>query len=58
MQLFLLIAILESRCRGVYEIRVKSDMLKVVKTWFSDIADLMQKHKLVVVMQDNAGENK
>jgi len=37
---------------------VKSDMLKVVKKWYSDIADLWQKHKLVVVMRDNAGENK
>ncbi len=24
-----------------------------VKKWFSDIADLRQKHKLVIVMQDN-----
>ncbi len=33
-------------------------MLKVVKKWFSDIADLRQKHKLVIVMRDNPGENK
>ncbi len=38
--------------------KLKSDMLKVVKKWFSDIADLRQKHKLVIVMLDNAGENK
>ncbi len=40
--------------------KAKSDMLKVVKKWYSDsdIADLRQKHKLVVVMRDNAGENK
>ena len=37
--------------------KLKSDMLKVVKKWFSDIADLRQKHKLVIVMRDNAGEN-
>jgi hypothetical protein len=42
----------------VYGMKLKSDMLKVVKKWFSDIADLRQKHKLVIVMQDNAGENK
>jgi hypothetical protein len=33
-------------------------MLKVAKKWFSDIADLRQKHKLVIVMLDNAGKNK
>ena len=38
--------------------KLKSDMLKVVKKWFSDIADLRQKHKLVIVMRDNAGEYK
>jgi hypothetical protein len=35
-----------------------SAMLKVVKKWYSDIADLRQKHKLIIVMRDNAGENK
>ncbi len=44
--------------RWVYGMKLKSDMLKVVKKWFSDIADLRQKHKLAVVMRDNAGENK
>ncbi len=40
--------------------KLKSDMLKVVKTWSSDFADLRQKHKLLVfvVMRANAGENK
>ena len=38
--------------------KLKSDMLKVVKKWYSDIAILRQKHKLLVVMRDNAGENK
>ena len=33
-------------------------MLKVVKQWYSDIADLRAKHKLFIVMRDNAGENK
>ncbi len=37
--------------------KLKNDMLKVVKKWFSDIADLRQKHKLVIVMRDNADEN-
>ena len=30
----------------------KSNMLKVVKKWYSDIADVRLKHKLVVVMRD------
>ncbi len=30
-------------------------MLKIVKKWYSDIAILRQKHKLLVVMRDNAG---
>jgi hypothetical protein len=34
------------------------EMLNVVKKWYSDIANLRLKHKLVVVMRDNAGENK
>ncbi len=41
--------------RWVYGMKPKSDMLKVVKKCFSDIADLRQ---LVIVMRDNAGENK
>ncbi len=44
--------------RWLYGLKLKSDMLKVVKKWYSDIADLRQKHKLLVVMTDNAGENK
>jgi hypothetical protein len=44
--------------RWVYGMKVKSDIVKVVKKWYSDIADLRQKHTLVVVMRDNAGENK
>ena len=38
--------------------KTKDDMLKVIKKWYSDIADIRQKHDLVVVMRDNAGENK
>ena len=33
-------------------------MLQVVKRWYGDIAELRQKLTLVVVMRDNAGENK
>jgi hypothetical protein len=33
-------------------------MLQVVKWLYGDIADLRQKHTLVVAMRDNAGENK
>ena len=38
--------------------KLKSGMLKGVKKWYSNIADLRLKHKLVVVRRDNAGENK
>jgi hypothetical protein len=41
--------------RWIYGMKLKSDMLKVVMKLFSDIADLRQKHKLVIVMRDNAG---
>ncbi len=32
-------------------------MFKAIKKWYCDIADICQKHDLVVVMRDNAGEN-
>ena len=44
--------------RWIYGMKTKDDMLKVFKKWYSDIADLRQKHKLVVIVRDNAGENK
>ncbi len=33
-------------------------ILKVIQKWYSDIAGIRQHHKLVVVIRDNAGENK
>ena len=44
--------------RWIYCMKTKDDVLKVVKRWYGDIADLRAKHKLVVLMQDNAGEYK
>jgi hypothetical protein len=44
--------------RWIYGMKLKSEMLKVVKKWYRDIAVLRQKHTLLVVMRDNAGENK
>jgi hypothetical protein len=38
--------------------KLKRKMLKVVKKWYNDIDVLRQKHKLLVAMRDNAGENK
>jgi hypothetical protein len=38
--------------------KTKDNMLKVIKKWNSDIADIRHKHDLVVVMRNNAGENK
>jgi hypothetical protein len=46
MQLVLLIAIPDTDGSWVYDMKLKSDMLKVVKKWLSDIADLRQKIKL------------
>jgi hypothetical protein len=36
--------------RWLYGMKLKSEMLNVVKKWYSDIADLRLKHELVVVM--------
>ena len=44
--------------RWIYGIKTKDETIKVVKQWYSDIADLRARHKLVVVMCDNACENK
>jgi hypothetical protein len=42
----------------IYGIKNKDETIKVVKQWYSDVADLSARHKLVVVMCDNAGEKK
>ncbi len=44
--------------RWLYGMKTKDDMLKVIKKWYSNIADIREKHDLVVVMRDNAEENK
>jgi hypothetical protein len=44
--------------RWLYGLKTKDDILKAVKKWYSDIAELCETHTLVVVMRDNAGENK
>jgi hypothetical protein len=38
--------------------KTKNGMWKVIKKWYSNFADIRQKHDLVVVMRDNAGENR
>ena len=40
--------------------KTKDQMINVVKRWYSYIADfkLRTKHRLVVVVRNNAGENK
>ncbi len=42
----------------IYGIKTKDETIKVVKQWYSDIAYLRARHKLVVVMRDNTGEYK
>ncbi len=44
--------------RWLYGLKTKDDILKAVKKWYSDIVELSEKHTLLVVMRDNAGENK
>jgi hypothetical protein len=44
--------------RWLYGLKTKDDTLKVVQKWYSDIADLREKHTIYVVMLDNSGENK
>jgi hypothetical protein len=43
--------------RWMYGMKTNDDMLKVIKKWYSDIANI-QKHDLLVVMRDKAGEIK
>ena len=38
--------------------KTKDEMINVVKQWYINIANLRAKHKLVVFVRDNAGENK
>ncbi len=42
----------------IFGIKTKDETIKVVKQWNSYIAVLCARHKLVVVMRDNSGENK
>ena len=44
--------------RWLYGLKTKDEMLKVVQKWYSDIAELREKHTIFVVMRDNSGENK
>jgi hypothetical protein len=45
--------------RWLYGMKAKDDVLKFIKKWYcSDIADIRQNHDLVVVMRDDARENK
>jgi hypothetical protein len=38
----------------IYGLKTKDEALNVVKRWNANIADLRAKHKLVVLMRDNA----
>jgi len=44
--------------RWIYGMKTKDQMINVVKRWYRDIANLLAEHRLVVVVSDNAGENK
>ena len=38
--------------------KTKDDAIKALRTWYADTADLRTKHKVVVLMRDNASEYK
>jgi hypothetical protein len=44
--------------RWLYGMKTKDGMLKVIKKWYADIADLRQTYQVVCVMRDNSGENR
>ena len=44
--------------RWLYGLKTRDDAIKALRKWYSDIADLRTKHKLVVLMRDNASEYK
>jgi hypothetical protein len=43
-------------CRWLYGLKSKVDVLKAIKKWYSDIAELRE-YKVIMVMRDNPGEN-
>jgi hypothetical protein len=44
--------------RWLYGLNTKDDLLKAIQKWYSDIAELQERHNVCVVIRDNAGENK
>jgi hypothetical protein len=42
----------------IYGLKSKNGVIKALREWYSDIADLRTKHKLVVLMLDHASEYK
>ncbi len=44
--------------RWLYGLKTKDDILKAIRKWYSDIAELRDMRNLLVVMRDNAGENR
>ena len=42
----------------VYGLRTKDQTLDALMKWYCDIAQVRLKHKLAILMRDNAGENR
>jgi hypothetical protein len=42
----------------LHGLKTKDDILKAVKKWYNDIAELRETYTQLVAMRDNAGENK
>jgi hypothetical protein len=43
--------------RWLYGLKTKDEVLRAVKKWYSDIAELRDMHKIYVVTRNNSGEN-
>ena len=44
--------------RWLYGLKTKDDVLKAIRKWYSNIAEIREMHNLLVVMRDNAAENR
>ncbi len=47
-----------SRLQWLYGLKTKDEALTASRRWMAEISELCEKYPLLVVMRDNAGENK
>ncbi len=53
----LIVALANSSYQWLYGLKTKDGALMAVKNWYSDMAELLDVHKIYEVMRDNSGEN-